>query len=462
MEQERLPFGKQISPTQIDLRELLTLASDAKGDAKALYAAVGKRFFPKPGDETNEVKSGMNAFLAMRQYGLVTSDIDFNLTEIAEELLETGNEDELNETFAKHILLNLHGLQIIEVIDSLHARGESVNVSKVARELLAVGIAAGGSSGENINPMRLWLERAGVLKNTWTVDSAVLRELTGASAEEISELVALPEEQQAILRALATVTETPPYLGSKLRELAELQTPVAVFDTKTFAEKVLGRLEAEDWISVIKATAGRGAKSQLVEPTQRFKDVVSEPLMNTVVEQVHLQDPASLRRPLNDLLDDVDSTESNHQRGLALEGVCIQIVRLLGARFLGWRLRGDQTGGAEVDVVADTLGAPYLLIQLQSKASAIKGREIVDREIGVAATLKSNVIVFVTARNVGPAARKAAATHMQESAIAIMFLEGTDLRDGMSGITSAIRREWQIVRAVRSKRGQQRTQSFDQ
>jgi hypothetical protein len=462
VEQARLPFGKQISPTQIVLRELLTLARDAKGDAKALQAAIGKRFFPKPGNEENEVKSGMNAFLSMRHYGLVTADKKFKLTDIAEELLKTSTEEELNEAFAKHILSNLHGLQLIEVIDSLHARGESINVSKVAGELLAVGITSGGSSGEDINPMRLWLERVGVLTNTWTIDSAVLKRLTGASTDEISELVALPAQQQAILRAIATVTETPPHLGSKLRELAEVQSPGVVFHTKPFAAGVLGRLETDGWITVTKATDGRGAKSQVVKPTQRFKEVISEPLMNTVLEQVHLQDPASLRRPLSDLLDVVDSVQSNHKRGLALEGVCIQIVRLLGARFLGWRLRGDQTGGAEVDVVAETLGAPYLLIQLQSKASAITGREIVDREVGVAAALKSNVILFVTAKNVGPAARKAAATHMQESGIAILFLKGTDLRGGMAGITAAMRREWQIVRAIRSKRGQQRTQSFDE
>jgi hypothetical protein len=462
VEQARLPYGKQISPTQIDLREMLTLARDAKGDAKALHAAIGKRFFQKPGNAKNEVTSGMNAFLSMRQYGLVTADKAFKLTKIAEELLETTTEEELNEAFAKHILLNLHGLQLIEIVDSLHARGESINVSKVTRELLAVGITSGGSSGEDINPMRLWLERAGVLTNKWTIDSAVLKKMTGASTDEISELVALPTQQQAVLRALATVTEPPPLLGSKLRELAEVQSPGVIFDIKTFAAGVLGRLAADGWITVTKATYGRGAKSQLVEVTQQFRDVISEPLMNTVLQQLHLQDPASLRRPMNDLLDVVDSVQSNHKRGLALEGVCIQVMRLLGARFLGWRLRGDQTGGAEVDVVAETIGAPYLLIQLQSKASAITGREIVDREVGVAATLKSNVILFVTAKNVGPAARKAAATYMQESAIAIIFLEGTDLRGGMAGIAAAMQREWQIVRAIRSKRGQQRTQSFDE
>ena len=182
--------------------------------------------------------------------------------------------------------------------------------------------------------------------------------------------------------------------------------------------------------------------------------------METILEQTHLQDPAPLRRPLAELLDVVDTETNNHRRGVALEGVCIQVLRLLGYRFIGWRVRGDQTAGAEVDIVGETIYSPYQLVQMQSKASDITGREMVDREVGVAVRLKSNIILFVTAKAVVPAARRSAAAHMQESNIAILFIEGDDIRGGVAGITAAVEREWNRVRAVRSKRGQERTRAL--
>lgn len=458
-----MPYAKQISPNQVDLRELLGLARDAGGDKGALDIAIGKRFFRKPGNEKNERTSGMNARLSLRSHGLITIGQPYTLTPLAEQLLASKADDELKVAFAKHLLLEHHGIQLLEVLESLQARGENVNSTAIVRELSAIGIDPGGPTGEHINPMRLWLAEAGVLRDTWTIDNGALKKLIGATADEISELVALPPTQQAFLRAMATVTDPPPLDGAKIRQLAELQTPGVVIDVKTFAPVTLKRLEAAGWITVTKSTGGRGAKPHQVVPTQRFKDVVSEPLMNAVVEQAHLQDPASLRKPLPDLLAVVnDDKRSNHDRGLALEGVCIQVARLAGARFLGWRLRGDETNGAEVDVVAESIHPPYQLIQIQSKASAINGREIVDREVGVSAALKSNVLLFVSAKKIGPAARKAAAAHMQESSLSILFLDGDDLKGASAGagLGAALAREWERVRIVRSRRGQERARSL--
>jgi hypothetical protein len=461
MDPGRLPYAKQLSPNQIDLRVLLDLLSAAGGDRVAFQTAVGKRFFPKR-DPKNQFTSAMNTFLSMRAHGLVAGNDPYTVTDLAIELRREPTDSALEAAFAKHLLLNLNGLQLLEVIESLEARGQTVTVARIVDELLALGIDPGGSSGENLNPMKLWLERAHVL-NGWTIDSAVLKQLTGASITEVSELVSMPAPQQAFLRALATVTDPPPHDAAGVRRLAEMQSPGLRFDTKTFSKDVVERLDRDGWIALTKATGGRGAKSHRVTPTKRFQDVVSEPLLQAVVEQTHLQDPASLRRPLADLLGVVEDVSlSNHDRGLALEGVCIQVARLTGARFLSWRLRGDETAGAEVDVVAETMQPPYLLVQLQSKASAISGREIIDREVGVAATLKSNVLLFVTAKTVGPAARKAAATHMQESGLSILFLDGSDLKkaNAGAGIGDALAREWQRVATVRSRRGRDRAQAL--
>lgn len=119
-----------------------------------------------------------------------------------------------------------------------------------------------------------------------------------------------------------------------------------------------------------------------------------------------------------------------------------------------------KTAGAEVDLVAEASNDPYLLIQLQSKASAINGREIIDREVGVAQSLKSNVILFVSAKNVGGAARRAAAAYMQETSLAVLFLDGTDISGGAAAVAAGIAREWGHVRLIKAKRGQERTRAM--
>lgn len=457
---ERLPFGKQISPKQINLRLALQIVHKLPGDRDALDRAFGDAFF-KGRDDKNRRISGMNTFLAMRSYRLITEGDDYTLTVLGKDLLNTEDEQAFLERFGQHILLNLHGLQVVEVVASLQSRGVAVKVETVAQELSVLGIESGGDSGENINPLRLWLESAGVFmasEGRWTIDSDVVAKLTGASTSELSDIVDLDRQQQAFLRALATYTDETSPVASTVRSLAEVQSPGIRFDTKTFAERVVNRLADDGWLEVEKATQGRGAKSSRVTPTDKFRRIISEPLMKAVLDQTHLLDPASLRRPLGDLLAVVNDVqnETNHARGLALEGVCIQVLRMIGARFLGWRLRGDQTAGAEVDLVAEASNNPYVLIQLQSKASAINGREIIDREVGLAQSLKSNVILLVTAKNVGDAARRAAASHMQESNLALLFLNGTDLKGGAPTVAAGIAREWNRVRLVKAKRGQER------
>lgn len=162
MPDERLPYGKQISPNQINLYQALQLVRDI-ADKDLLYQAIGESFFAGR-DHRNRKISGMNCFLAMRSYGLITDGEDYKLTDLADELLAKDTKQSFNERFARHILLNLHGMQVVEAVDSLQARGVKVRVESVVEELTALGIGSGGDSGEDLNPLRLWLERGGCVR----------------------------------------------------------------------------------------------------------------------------------------------------------------------------------------------------------------------------------------------------------------------------------------------------------
>lgn len=465
----RLPYGKQFSPNQVELPLVLELCELHEGDREALQSALRMAFFnDRPISLANRNTLAMNSFLAMRHYGLVAGGDDgaYTLGDLGKTLREIepdANSTLLYEAMARHILEHLHGLQVLEVIDSLRARGLTVKVANVASELLAIGIdPGGGTSGQNINPLRLWLEEAGVLDG-WEIDDSVLRHLIGAGVSEISEIAGLPLSHRAFLLALASMTGEQPYAAADVRRLAEVRAEGVQYDTKTFAKSVVGQLESDGWLAYSKATQGRGGKSHTIVTTQKFDDTLREPLLKVLVSQTHLQDPVSLRKPISELNKIVrDQSRTSHERGLALEGVCIQIVRLLGARFVGWRRRGDETSGAEVDVVAEFADGPYMLLQIQSKASPISQRDVIDREVGVASGLKSNVILLISAQKVSPAARRAAAAHMQDSPIAILFLDGTDLTKIETGseVAQMLGREWNRVASIRSPRSRERAQSF--
>jgi hypothetical protein len=459
----RLPYGKQFSPSQgIDLTQVIALAAAHEGDRATFEQALRAAFFDaRSASESNRDTLALNLFLSLRHYGLVEggdTGIPFTLTTKGREIHSTRGKQAKVDLLAEHILTNLRGMQMLEVISSVQSQGRRVTVAEVARALRGIGVDPGGSSGENINPLKLWLEQAGVL-NGWEIDNSTLKRIVGASSDEISDLAALPVGQRALLLALASMSGRPPFIAASVRALAETQVPGLSYDIKTFVKSVLIPLESAGWISARKTTAGRGAKSHSLTPTARFTSTIREPLATALATQVHLHDPASLRRPLADLLAIVTSeASSSHEKGLALEGVCVQLIWLMGARFVSWRRRGDETSGAEVDVIAELAERQYWLVQVQSKASAISGRDVVDREVGVAQTLKSNVLLLVSARKVGEAARRAADRHMLETGLAILFIDGSDLRAARSGaeIASALGREWDRVERVRSPRTRER------
>lgn len=101
MDPARLPYPKQLSPNQIDLRVLLELLRDSGGNRVAFQTAVGKRFFPKKGDAKNEFTSGMNTFLSMRAHGLVAGNDPYTQTDLGIALLKEATDQAQEAAFAK-------------------------------------------------------------------------------------------------------------------------------------------------------------------------------------------------------------------------------------------------------------------------------------------------------------------------------------------------------------------------
>ena len=134
-----LPFGDAFSPTQLDTDEdeppvlayLLELAKKYEGKEGEFDESIREKFFPEDTDLTR----AKNVRLGMKPGGYEIMDDSFHFTYLGNELHQIRDDrDELYDRFAKHILLNLHGLKGIEIIEDLRASGRKTTNENLKKE----------------------------------------------------------------------------------------------------------------------------------------------------------------------------------------------------------------------------------------------------------------------------------------------------------------------------------------
>jgi site-specific DNA-methyltransferase (cytosine-N4-specific) len=191
MPKSDLPFGSEFSPSQIDLAVVLDLAKRNDGNWKVFEDAVRARYFDShPTSEYNRRKLANNCKLGMIAYQII--DRDARLTHFGEDLWAVRNQPEkLYAKLGRHILLNLRGLALVQTVQDIEARGESVDLNKLRQWLAERGIHF-PRGGKHPSIMRLWLEKAGVFApDSWRVNEARLEGLLGTSPAEVDQLAVL-------------------------------------------------------------------------------------------------------------------------------------------------------------------------------------------------------------------------------------------------------------------------------
>ena len=421
-----LPFGSEFSPSQIDLRRALELAEEHGGDWRAFEAAVRAAWFEDHAtSDKNRGKLANNTKLGMIAYGIIERDT--KLTGLGRELLAlAGDEDALHDRLAKHILLNLLGMTLVRCIQDMEAAGDPVNLTTL-REALAERDVHYPRGGKHPSMMRLWLAKAGVFAGSrWRVDEERVEKILGLNLEQFGELGELTSLQRTFLRALAnTCTKEP----QPANEIARLATAIygEKFPEKSLPKLVLHALEDSGYIKTTKTTTGRGAKPFLVTPTEKLARDIVEPLLKQLESQTDPKLVALLRRPLSEVLEDLESSDK-HVAGLALEALAFKIMRLLDMDYVATRLRGAQTGGAEVDLIFESARLVFTRWQIQCKNTARVSLDDVAKEVGLTHLLKSNVVVLVSTGTVGAQARRYANKIMADTNLAVVMLDGTDLK----------------------------------
>jgi len=436
-----LPFGSEFSPSNVDLKTVLEFAKQHGGDWKKFEAAVHDRFFsPKSFPKTSEYnrrKRANNTKLGLQAYQII--DDDARLTPFGEELYEfRNNEPALYEALARHILLNLHGATLVQTILDIQSSGEKVDLVKLRQWMEDRGVHF-PRGGKHPSMMRLWLEKAGVFLGKWRVDEERLKQLTGVGREEMEALSKLTPQQRAFLKALVNLGATGTYQSNEIEAVATA-TYGTRFNEKSLAKDVVYPLRDAGLIAAEKETR---AKPFQIRGTDKLIGEVVEPLLKQLEAQVDTELRPFLRKPLADVLQEMDSQEK-HVRGLALEALAIKLMKLIDLNYRGTRLRGKDTGGAEVDVVFESSRLVFSRWQVQCKNTARVSLDDVAKEWGLAYLLKSTVIVMLSTGGIGEDARGYANTIMTGTGMCVAMIDRADVqriaRDP-SAIISVLNRE---------------------
>lgn len=426
-----LPFGSEFSPSQIELPTLLELIETANGNWHVLEAEILEKYFTKHGQggteeggEYNRGKLANNCKLGLIAYQIIERSGAF--TPFGRSLYDLrGEEPKLYAALAKHILLNLHGMNLVSCIQDMTAAGEEVNLTTLRDGLAARGVHY-PPGGKHPSMMRLWLAKAGIFVGSrWQVDDIRLNAVLGTSLDEFSVLADFSSEQRAFVRALANTGVTTPQPANEIARLAAATYGVK-FPEKSLPKLVLDALVEAGYITAEKTTTGRGAKPFLVTPTEKLVADIIDPLLDQLVSQTDPKLRALLKKPFGDIVEEVKSSD-RHIAGLALEALGFKLMRLIDMDYLATRLRGRDTGGAEVDLIFHSRRLVYSRWQIQCKNTGRVSLDDVAKEVGLTHFLKSNVIVMVSTGDIGSEARRYANTIMRQSNLVVVMLDGSDL-----------------------------------
>lgn len=421
---KRLPFGSEFSPSVIDLNVVLEICKNNEGNNKAIEAAFLETYFKDKGNgnEKNRTTIAYNCRCSLFNYGIL--DTNGYLTEIGNKLFSIKDDHTLlYKVLANHILLDLNGLAFVQCLREMHLARETVNLTTLKPALELRGITY-PSGGKHPSIMRLWLDKAGVVNKKWEVDEEALAEVLGTKdkTDALSELNGL---QKAFLKALVNTGMYYEFQStSNVVKLAEAVYGVH-FPEKSLPKLVLNKLQECGFIEMVKTTGGRGAKPFNV----RLNKDINPSVIIPTLEQLTTLEPKLrelIRTPFAEIIERLDSDDT-YIKGLALEAFAFKLMRLLDMDYVMTRLRGENTGGAEVDLVFDSARLVYSRWQIQCKNTKSVSLDPVAKEVGLTRFLHSNAIVVVTTGEFSQDARRYSEEIMRTDNLCIILVDKKDV-----------------------------------
>ena len=319
-------------------------------------------------------KNSMVAYEILETGGGVT------LSAFGNELLTMTKEAEIYDAMAKRILTHLSGLMFIEAIRTISQGGNRPTLESMTEKLNLMGCEELSKTNKHVATMKKWLEKAKVL-NGWEIKEKKLESLIGVKEADIKVLRGLTREQACFIKALCNTGSDDYQNASKIRDLATASYNVD-FPAKNFANAIIKPLEDKKLIEKKPSASSHGGNSSEI----KLESTVKAEVLASVLEQIEIIAGKEVlqycQKSLEDLRTEIDSTDT-HVKGLALEAFAIKMMRIINLDFIGTRVKGSETGGAEVDVLFDTTRLNYSRWQVQCKNTPKVSIDQVAKEVGL-------------------------------------------------------------------------------
>jgi site-specific DNA-methyltransferase (cytosine-N4-specific) len=449
----RLPFGSEFTPRTVgSLSDILDLAKRHDGAPKELQDALRQTYFShhSGGDAANQRTLAYNCLLSMQSYGILDKEARF--TSVGEALYALrADSDALHAAFAKHILTDRGGLLLLSAIRDQMKAQQRVTLESI-RPALEIRGAYMPRGGKHVSSMRSWLQAAGIMDTGWGITESRVADVLGISLDDVDVFSGLDDLQKMFLRALAIRSSEPaPYPSNEVIQAAEKLSGIK-FPEKSGHGKIIEPLEKAGLIKAEKTTGGRGGRAFNITPTAKFKAEMVEPVLSQLEYGANADLLRFLRMPIATVLDALKAS-TTHERGLALEALIIILMRQVGCHYVGTRVRGVATGGAEVDALFESRETAFVRWEVQCKNTSSVSTDDIAKEVGVAQMLGANAVVMITTGIIVDAARQFAQQVMKSTGMTLYLLDGEDIRGiavNPTAIFGVFKRE--SVAAARLKR----------
>ncbi len=426
MNSDKLPYGTQFTPGQIVLEELLDIVyeNDGTDDSNLLITEIVNHFFSTQA-ENQRRNLASNCKTALVDYEIIKPGGGIHMTPFGKKLRSAGTAEVRYEMLARHILLHLNGMSLIEAIRDIERAGNRVTNESIVAALNNRGFSL-SKTGNAQSVMKNWLEKAGVLSG-WRIDEIKLNELIGLSDRELELLRTLRKEQYYFLRALCNLGSNDFQKATDIRDLATITYGIT-FPEKSFGTVIINPLESRGLIEVQKTTGGRGAKSPFVKLTELARREMVASFLEQMEKMIGREIAAYYQKTLAELREEIDS-EDTYVKGVALEAFAIKMMNILGLEFVSTRLKGSATAGAEVDVIFESTRLLYSRWQVQCKNTPRVSVDQVAKEVGLSHVLNTNAIVIMTTGIISENARQYAVQIMKQTNLCIIMVEGKDIQN---------------------------------
>jgi Restriction endonuclease len=459
---KRLPEANEFSPGQIELRDVLKLADENAGSRAAIVEAIRARYFPqaaatraKAAERLEQTNQANNVVIGMKGYALF--DLDTNvLTPVGKALLATPDDATLRAEFGEHILKSCHGIEVLEAVRAIQTRNETATKALLQTELETRGFRLPRATTHHTKLLQ-WLRDAGVVDSNNNVDEEAVARLTGVGLETLEEWSGLTREQRAFLRTLRRLGDIH---GTDRLAAKDVLTQSkfehgAIFREDQLAARVFKPLEEQGWVKRQVGAGGRGGKSGLLAATPKLLALD----LDVLPADEDWGIPAELRPRLNTPLADIQkelASSNTHTKGIALELLALRLATDSGLTPLRFRLRADETGGGEVDLIAEGVHLHFSRWLFQCKNTRTVALSDLAKEVGMAVLLRAHVIVMVTTGRFAGSVQRYAKELMDTQPFQVILIDSEVLdryRDGgLRSLMDFLRSDAEA--AMRLKRGQ--------